>query len=33
MTVDDEAVTGVTEENFKEFWNDKVLKKLGKDEL
>ncbi len=33
VTVDDEAVTGVTEENFKEFWNDKVLKKLGKDEL
>ena len=33
VAVDDEAVTGVTEENFKEFWNDKVLKKLAKNEL
>ena len=28
VVVDDEIFTGITKENFKEFLNDKVLKKL-----
>ena len=26
VTVNDEIYTGITRENFREFWNDKVLK-------
>lgn len=29
VTVDDDIVTGVTEENFKEFWNTKILAALN----
>ena len=28
VTVDDEVVTGVTKDNFKEFFNDKILKPI-----
>lgn len=28
ITVDDEIFTGITKENFKEFFNDKILSKL-----
>lgn len=30
IIVDEEIYTGVTTQNFKEFWNDKILKKLGR---
>ncbi len=30
VTVDDEVCTGITRENFKEFFNEKILKALGK---
>ncbi len=28
ITVDDEVVTGITKDNFKEFFNDKILKPI-----
>lgn len=30
VTVDDEVITGVTKENFNEFFQNKILNKLGK---
>ena len=29
ITVDDEIFTGITKENFNEFWNDKIMKKVN----
>ncbi|MGM9681414.1 MAG: (2Fe-2S) ferredoxin domain-containing protein [Eubacteriales bacterium] len=28
VAVDDEICTGITKENFKEFWNEKVLRQI-----
>lgn len=30
VTVEDEIITGVTKENFKEFFNEKILKPLSR---
>ncbi len=30
VTVDDEIYTGITKENFREFWNEKILKAIEK---
>lgn len=29
ITVNDTVHTGVTKENFREFWNEKILKEIG----
>ena len=31
VTVNDEIVTGVTRENFREFWNDKIMSAVRAD--
>ncbi len=31
VSVNDETVTGVTRENFNDFWNDKVMKAVAAD--
>ncbi len=31
VTVNDEIFTGITEESFREFWNDKILKAVERE--